>query len=238
MGINPLSPKLIWLGSEKCQSTFTLFIFITCWQQMESQTANSWITRHMKRLESRLPLYFQVNDSILTDSMEWENLHGDFHFWDCSKIHPRVYLGKRARWQNFGFWLKLAGSLSCFRTNRKMTHNAFWLAQQFPPIGNMKPNDTLKSKELTWFKKSYLDSNLSSQSQESSELYWKDRRKTQPNVIKLLCRYRSVACTSIFEESCFSSIDKIFTRDRESLKDSTVEAMMFCKKNWPFFMNK
>ena len=91
MGINPLSPKLIWLGSEKCQSTFTLFIFITCWQQMESQTANSWITRHMKRLESRLPLYFQVNDSILTDSMEWENLHGDFHFWDCSKIHPRGF---------------------------------------------------------------------------------------------------------------------------------------------------
>jgi hypothetical protein len=98
--------------------------------------------------------------------------------------------------------------------------------------------DTLKSEEFPWFKKSYLDSNLSCESQESSELYWKDRRKTQPNVIKLLCRYRSVACTSIFEESCFSSIDKIFTRDRESLKDSSVEAMMFCKKNWTCFMNK
>ena len=59
-------------------------------------------------------------------------------------------------------------------------------------------SDIKKSEELTWFKKSYLDTNLSCKSPESSEIFWKDRRKTHPNVLRFLCRYRSVACTSVF----------------------------------------
>ena len=92
--------------------------------------------------------------------------------------------------------------------------------------------------ETNWLKKNYLDINLSCKTQESSELFWKERRDTNPNIIRLLCRYRGVACTSIFEESCFSSINKIYTLDRTSLKDETVEAMMFCKKNWGYLNNK
>ena len=95
-----------------------------------------------------------------------------------------------------------------------------------------------RNEEVKWFKKQYLEQNLSCKTLESSEMYWKERRKTYPNVIRLVCRYRSIACTSIFEESCFSTINKIYTEDRESLKDETVEAMMFCKKNHPFFNGK
>ena len=101
---------------------------------------------------------------------------------------------------------------------------------------NDEVSQTVKrNEEVKWFKKQYLEQNLSCKTLESSEMYWKERRKTYPNVIRLVCRYRSIACTSIFEESCFGTINKIYTEDRESLKDETVEAMMFCKKNHPFF---
>jgi hypothetical protein len=84
-------------------------------------------------------------------------------------------------------------------------------------------------------KKKYLDNDLGIKTSESSELFWKERAKEFPHVIRLVCKYRSVACTSIFEEQCFSTIDKIMTRDRENLRDETVQAMMFCKKNSPHF---
>ena len=89
--------------------------------------------------------------------------------------------------------------------------------------------------ELEWFKKKYLESDIGVNSIEASEIYWQDRRKKYPNVIKLLCKYRSIACTSIFEEECFSQIKKIVTEDRESLKDTTIEGMMFFKKNYLHF---
>jgi hypothetical protein len=99
---------------------------------------------------------------------------------------------------------------------------------------NTTSRSTKKNEQLNWFKKNYLDTNLSCKSEDASEVFWKEKRKTHPMVIKLLCKYRSIACTSIFEESCFSTINKIFTDDRESLLDGTIEAMMQCKKNWSF----
>ena len=95
--------------------------------------------------------------------------------------------------------------------------------------------DIIGNNELKWFKKNYLQSNVGIKSLETSEAFWKEKKKDFPYIIKLLCKYRSVACTSIFEEQCFSSINKIVTLDRESMLDKTVEAMMFFKKNFPYF---
>ena len=50
---------------------------------------------------------------------------------------------------------------------------------------------------------------------------------------------RHINCGKKYQSpSCFSSINKIYTLDRTSLKDETVEAMMFCKKNWGYLNNK
>jgi len=89
--------------------------------------------------------------------------------------------------------------------------------------------------ELSWFTKKYLNNDLGINSKEASEIFWKDRKSKYPSVIMLLCKYRSVACTSIYEEQCFSTINKIVTDDRSSFKDETVESMMFLKKNHGYF---
>ena len=95
--------------------------------------------------------------------------------------------------------------------------------------------DIIGNNELKWFKKNYLQSNVRIKSLETSEAFWKEKKKDFPYIIKLLCKYRSVTCTSIFEEQCFSSINKIVSLDRETLLDKTFEAMMFFKKRFPYF---
>jgi len=100
---------------------------------------------------------------------------------------------------------------------------------------NEEEDHEIGNGEEKWFKKLYLDNDVGINSVEASEIYWKDRAKTYSNVIRLLCKYRSVGCSSIFEEECFSTIKKMATADRESQKGSTIESMMFCKKNWYHF---
>ncbi len=95
-----------------------------------------------------------------------------------------------------------------------------------------------KDSELKWFLDEYLLKDQNCNTNESSIIFWKEKSKIYPSCYQLVLKYRALLCTSIFEEQCFSSISKIVTEDRESLKDETVEMMMFFKKNQEYIFPK
>ena len=87
-----------------------------------------------------------------------------------------------------------------------------------------------KDQEFIWFVE-YLKINQGIGSNEASKLFWLDKKDSYPNCFKMVQKYRSILCTSIFEEQLFSVVGKIATEDCTSLKDKTIDEMLFYKKN-------
>jgi hypothetical protein len=87
-----------------------------------------------------------------------------------------------------------------------------------------------KDPEILWFS-DYLKNDQGIGSASSSKTFWLEKKVKVPSCFVLVQSYRSILCTSIFEEQTFSQINRIVTEDRASLKDETVEDMLFFKKN-------
>jgi hypothetical protein len=88
--------------------------------------------------------------------------------------------------------------------------------------------------EIKWFTEEYLAKDQICQDSDAGVWFWKQNSKTYPSCFQLVIKYRSILCTSIFEEQCFSNVDKIMTDSRGSLLDDTVQMIMFLKKNVRF----
>jgi len=108
--------------------------------------------------------------------------------------------------------------------------------QSSPQISSPTTTIVSKDPEFKWFQ-GYLNDNQAISSEESGKHFWLEKRKQWPSCFSLVCKYRSIMCTSIYEEQTFSTLNKIVTDDRSSLKDETIEEMLFFKKNrtwiWP-----